>query len=185
MRCEAINNVPRSKLRKVGGELRAGECSRAAGEGLCADLIHCHVIFLLASDIFSVALQAFCISRAAGKEVGIITNQILFLGRILMLLLEVVEKVLDITAKAANVARGREKAVHAHLAVISSPQIPGAAGQRDLSKQGANRVDAAVPGQPDHELIVAARVDVIGVLGGKDIIGDVGTDVGTVISPSD
>lgn len=101
-----------------------------------------------------------------------------------MFLLEIVEKVLDITAKASNVARGREEAVDAHLAIIAGPQIPSAAGQRDLPKQGTNWVDAAVPGQPDHEFIIATGVCMVRILGGEDIVGNIGADVSAVIAPS-
>ncbi len=65
-----------------------------------------------------------------------------------MVLLEVVEEVLDIATENANVTRGREEAVDAHLAVVAGPQVPSTASQAHLAVEGADGVDASISGEP-------------------------------------
>jgi len=108
------------------------------------------------------------------------TNQVLILGRETLVLLQVVVEVFEIGAEAGDRAGGDE-AVDLHLAIHANPQIPRMTSQGDLGSRLADRVDITNPSEPDHELVVAAAVGMVGVHRGEDVVGHVGADVGGVV----
>jgi len=82
-----------------------------------------------------------------------LTNDVLLAGRELMVLLQVVVKLLEICAKVLDRAGGRDEAVHSHGSVISSPQVPGLASQRDCGSDLADGVDVSESSQPTTQML--------------------------------
>jgi len=78
---------------------------------------------------------------------------------------------------------GRDEAEDFHLAVHADPQVPALAGDGDGARRLADGVNVAQTAQPDHELVVAAAVDVVGVGGCEDVVGHVGPQVLRVVRP--
>lgn len=134
---------------------------------------------------------------------GGLTDQVLLTGGIALALLEIVEELLGITAPAVGSALGDE-AEHLHAAVVAHPQIPVLAAHVDgrcFLTDGIHIAETREPyfqgllvsgdvqsswmghDLPNHQLVVTSAVGVVGVRGGKDVVGDVSADILGVVAP--
>lgn len=129
-----------------------------------------------------------------------LTDKVLSRSGVILVLGEIGKEVLDIGGEIRDRA-GCDEGVHFHRAVEAVEKLPGAAADCDHALRGADGVDV-VSSQPigavsivtkhvrliggylpDHELVVSAAGSVVDVLGGKEIISNVASDIGGVIGP--